>query len=678
MGRLSGNGTILAGTTNNSGTSGRIAGGNSSFQVSSGSTPLQDYVSRSNKMDTYNKLQNLKDLNYQDQIKSVRDGFKYGFIDKPTQLTLIKAVVASDQEKQPKPQLNPIAQFGAGVASTAQRIANTADLFATGVGGALATALQNNTVGKNAANAESMKRLQDISNRKTVTGENGTWINPTQAGKGDLLGPIASTVGEVTPWILPYGAMSKFAGGVTAPLAERAIASTAGKAITKVVPSVADKLIASAVKLPLNAAINAPAFGLSNALTQYGTTGKVDPLQVAQQGLIGGAMVAGGEFIGDIIRKGPVPQLEKLKADRLKVADNLMPELTQAQADKLGPQKIGITGESTTTQISTRSPLKPGIQQISETNKIGVRVGNKMTDGQYTKDFNAISKSYDNAIKQLENEPLARQKILQTAIDNQHSKALLDLDNRYLNPIFQEPKYQAQQVGKTTVSETSTRGGKQLGRIDTNTKIAPKLETQLNKTNTTPQVSKTVETPKLAEVPVVGEQKVTGSALKVEAKAVEAGFNERFPDMATYSSGSSKETSLWATDTVNNNPKVAWDILEGKVGADDLQKGTMFTAMDKKLTELNDFAGQQRLAKSKTNVQFSGSGQLLGAKGYNADPYSAVDAMTQVSKDKIAGLERRTNIKVDVAKQEAGNMVAKVTKIPTKKDWSSFIESIKC
>lgn len=278
---------------------------------------------------------------------------------------------------------NGITNFGKGVVSTGQKVLNTGEMAGTGLVGAGKVAADLVTGNPNQAqqdNANAMQNIQNISNRKTVTGDQGTFITAQQA-KGqdgivkDFVQPVLATAGEITPYVAPYGAIAKAAapaGALTSDVAQTladyavkngltdelapTISSLAGKAATE---GVGSKVASSVVKATTTGALNAPIMAGANAVQQYGNTGTIDPSQVAQAGGTGFLLAGGGHLLTDAGKAG-------VDAVASRVNDiNSQPGYNPAS----GFAKVPSTGKLT---IKSSNPLAPENQSKTIADTFGV------------------------------------------------------------------------------------------------------------------------------------------------------------------------------------------------------------------------------------------------------------------------------------------------------------------
>lgn len=394
------------------------------------------------KMDAMDKINSLDKLNQKDAYNAIQNAKKLGIINRDKTLEYIKAIGQREQTKikdEFQKSLNPIESFVGGTISTGQKTLNSLQLLGTTLAGEAAVGSQKTKVGKEAAVQETKRLADEIANRKTLTGDFGTVYqgDSSTIDKATLLDALkggASYAGEVLPYILPYGQLSKVAGTATAPLVSKIVGTTAKPII--------EKVVGAGLKFGANTAINAPGFVVSNALTQYGKTGQVDVAQALESGLVGGAMTAGGELIGDLLRKGPTPQLQALKAERAATASKLGSSLDIGAPDELLPKKVNVTGGGKAEKVGVKTPIA-------------------MTDKEYTTQFNKLSNDYNKSVKQIEQmaqtQPKTQIAIAQNILDESFQAKLQQLDDAFKTPGMQPIKRTAKvSTTKTTGSKTET------------------------------------------------------------------------------------------------------------------------------------------------------------------------------------------------------------------------------
>lgn len=188
--------------------------------------------------------------------------------------------------------------------STGQKAFNTVAVPVTGLtGAAMAGADKVFNGGRNYQNIVNAtgQEMNDVFNRRTITGEPGTFISQAQAQNrnndiaGNFIKPIVATAGEVVPWVAPYGAVAK---------AAEPLVPAVSHTLAPVVGDVAAKFAGKASQYAAEGAMNAPIIASADALHQVGTTGHFDPGEAALAGAQGAAVTIAGHAAGDLVHSG--------------------------------------------------------------------------------------------------------------------------------------------------------------------------------------------------------------------------------------------------------------------------------------------------------------------------------------------------------------------------------------
>ena len=241
------------------------------------------------------------------------------------------------------------------------------------------------------------------------------------------------------------------------------------------------------------------------------------------------------------------------------------------------------------------------------------------------------------------------------------------------------------------VSQNET--GNEILKKDLNSAIQPENATSAEmKPGTNPPVespgsqeigTSKVETP-ITETPATG--KVSKAARDINNSLVEQGFDELpASELAKYTPITKKETTERVTNLISDDPDLARKAATGQEAMpSDIHPQVLFNAVKNKAIQDGDVNLQRDLAKSPIATERSVAAQTLGASGFDNNPLKAdlVTAMQEVGKarieataKKLGGEKNLKTTKEIVVKQ----IKAEITKkIPTKMDWSQFIESIQC
>lgn len=215
---------------------------------------------------------------------------------------------------------------------------------------------------------------------------------------------------------------------------------------------------------------------------------------------------------------------------------------------------------------------------------------------------------------------------------------------------------------KSPSTPAQTRTGA-AGQTRTATEVTPQ--------EPTPTVTRPKSTPKAGP-------KVSGSVLKSESRAVEAGVTKELEDKAGYNPTSYKSDAENAVTMAHENPEKAMDIATGKVrGTSPSHEVAVRRAVETKALNEGDVDTLQKLASSSGHTATSEAAQRLGAEAYNADDHSPVTAMQHVVAARTKAMEKR----VGSVPKETTKIVKEIAsreKPISKQSWAVFVESIRC
>lgn len=179
--------------------------------------------------------------------------------------------------------------------------------------------------------------------------------------------------------------------------------------------------------------------------------------------------------------------------------------------------------------------------------------------------------------------------------------------------------------------------------------------------------------------PKKSPRRVSGSALRTEQESVTAGLTKEFEDKATYKSGSYKDEAAKAVQLTHDNPERAMDIAMGrKPGNSILHTSAVYHAVKNKAIAEGDTETLRQLVTSSRHTGVSQAAQKLGSEGYNAVSDDPVERMRQVADARVAAVEKITKSSVPKAINDTAKEIASHEKAPSKFEWQSFVESIKC
>lgn len=478
-------------------------------------------------------------------------------------------------------------------------------------------------------------------------------------------------------------------GNVADQLAKVQIGKTTAKALINESSPVIKRALSNSVKSGLG-------FGTYNAANsmQQGAS-RNEVVSSAKSGFeTGAALGAGATIVKPIVKSvaskikgGAQSSLDSLKAKigkgpkQIESSNNGMKDvMTPEQADKVAAvqhTQIPVKDESTTDKVGVKTPVRPGVKQVSETSKINVRTPVRITDAEYTKRFNAISKSYDQSTKRLQGLSSADQKFQQNAIDAKHQKMLDQLDNEYQNPKL------SKQVAPKTLSKSVSRAERTSGSgLSTKTnKLSSEGENANKATNQTSGVKlgKPQSTNKLKAAKNGVQIAVTKTSEKVKTQAIEHGINEDLGPAKEHQVMNIKDQAQKATDLINTDPEKAKDIALGHKNA---PSGThpiaVFNAVKAKAIQEGDGELLRQLANSKVMDTATAGGQTLRILREGSNVNDPVTAMQSVEKAREDAYKTRNGKDIIQAVRAETGKIKEAMKPPTKNEWSSFIDSIKC
>lgn len=196
--------------------------------------------------------------------------------------------------------------------------------------------------------------------------------------------------------------------------------------------------------------------------------------------------------------------------------------------------------------------------------------------------------------------------------------------------------------------------------------------------------------PGVNETPIIqeankGEVKASKVAKSIESKAVERKLTDKFKELAGYDPAVIKEESKNATDLINNDFEKARRIIRGEEPSPKNIKNdvSLVTAMEEHIANEKDVEKaaefSRELASSPLVSETSKAGQTLRLTA-ERDPESVVAQITSVADERAKIFEKKYGKTASSeVKKEMGKLKETVRKnMPTKEDWSKFIEEITC
>lgn len=415
---------------------------------------------------------------------------------------------------------------------------------------------------------------------------------------------------------------------------------------------------------------------------------------------INAASVISGVNVGDNIAAKAIVSAKQAFIDGPKelMARTPITALSSKSFDApTGITKVPVEGgDVSPTGVPVRTPVHAGIKDISSTTKIGVRTPNQMSDKAFTDEFNKLSKGYDKSTKSTASLSPAQAKALSQTIETHYQTKLNDLLDRYHNPDLSAPT--KPKTLASAVTNAKNYGGNipvprarsAFDRLEKQTAEAQAAPTAVKTTKvaqTTASAPKAVSTaPEEPTVPrtPAGTEKVSGSSLRTQQEAVQAGMkSEATTTGATFNTVSHTEEAAKAVKLVNEDPQKAMDIAMGKSRGDNVShESAVYHAVKnaeiEKAKKTGDWGTVADLANSQRHTGVSEAAQKLGAEGYNVNPHDPVNIMNDLAKTRQSTIER--SAKTTVSKEAtsiAKEVKASAPKV-SRQDWHSFIQELRC
>lgn len=252
------------------------------------------------------------------------------------------------------------------------------------------------------------KKSGGILNQGTITSEEEAKKGDAKTGIKKIGGGTLQAAAEVLPVKGLSGAKKVFQEG-------KGLVEGAEKVVPKIVK---------------NTAAGAGIGAAGNTGAQLAEKGKINLKETAKSAGAGAIIGGGAAALGEAFKDGAKAIMAKVHARN---PEGPMPNvLTDEKASKLIPKKIDVQDQSGKAQNLT-----------------------KMSEQDFTKEFNKLSRSYDVATKGLKDKAPGQQKLLSRVIDTKHEKALNGLIDEYERGyrVVEKPTSAALKVDKTpTVS----------------------------------------------------------------------------------------------------------------------------------------------------------------------------------------------------------------------------------
>ncbi len=173
------------------------------------------------------------------------------------------------------------------------------------------------------------------------------------------------------------------------------------------------------------------------------------------------------------------------------------------------------------------------------------------------------------------------------------------------------------------------------------------------------------------------ETKPSRLAQGVEAKAVAANLTRGFADLPEYQTVKVADQAERAVKLLNDNPDLAKRIA---VGTEQPPAGllpeSVFTAVENRALQQGDVDTIQDLARGSRSVEASGMGQRIRMLA-ERNPNSPVKAIADIEAARSKGVsDEQVRFATNKIKTEVGIEMKKAA--PKVKDWSGFLDSIRC
>lgn len=247
----------------------------------------------------------------------------------------------------------------------------------------------------------------------------------------------------------------------------------------------------------------------------------------------------------------------------------------------------------------------------------------------------------------------------------------------------------AEATGKPTTAAAPSGAKVSLSETKTAPTASTQVTEQITKQGSVSKNVKPAETPPAAVQTTeplakpTGPEKVSGSAAKVESKAVEANLTKEFEGKATYASGSYKSEAQKAVKLAQTDPQTARAIAMGEKPADNvLHESAVFHAVKENAIKAGDGETLRQLAQSPRHTQISEAAQKLGSEGYNASPTDPVSLIRQVADARVAAVKRKLGKAapdiVEKTAKETQTAVKQAMPKVSRQDWHEFVTGLQC
>lgn len=328
------------------------------------------------------------------------------------------------------------------------------------------------------------------------------------------------------------------------------------------------------------------------------------------------------------------------------IADSSSKTAIKPMVEKLVP---GISNESKNTLVKTlastndKDAVKQALYDAAINTRKGVEAiapGKKISFEDYKDGVTKLSQSYGTAKQGIAKLPASEQKAALASVNKTHETQLDTLNNSYLKGDV-----------PVTAAKTATTAG-----------------------------VKTVPSQKAAIDPEakVNGVKVSGIAQDINDKAVSKGLTDGFKDLSTFDSKTDKDQAERITSFVKEDPEKALKVVSGEEKVPAGMSGSYFyKTMSDQAEKTDDVELMRQLAKSPLATEGSVHAQELQFLR-DRNPDSAVSAMKTVATARAKAVEGKLKTTVTKATNDTVKEIKSNIKAPTKLEWHSFVDSLKC
>lgn len=330
-----------------------------------------------------------------------------------------------------------------------------------------ASSSNNSKAFKNANEASKNAYKNDNQDHKGILGVGTAFKNGQEASSGAFttgLKRIGGTTLQSASEIAPMGKLTK--AGKVYKAGEGLVDAERGIKGLKEGATAAEKLAAAAKEVGTQAAIGTGAGAAGSAGSQLVDKGKIDVKELAK-GTATGALIGGASAgLGQAFSAAKPSIMSKFKGGG-KAADEMVDVMKPAEADKAAAAahtQIGVADMSSGAEkVGVDTPIRPGVRQESTTYNVGVRTPQPLSDADYTKQFNSLSKSYDKETKALEGLAPAEQKARAAALDTKYGSKMDQLNHDYENGVLPNKTIISKMTSSTSPAGKATGGAPTSG-----------------------------------------------------------------------------------------------------------------------------------------------------------------------------------------------------------------------